>query len=63
MSKSLSKSIRYEVRIPGDGEFDYFVESPGDEQEFIYDPTNVLDCKRHAKLVNGWVVKVTEEKI
>jgi hypothetical protein len=56
------QNCHYQVRIKGDGEFDYFVCNP-DEQESSYDNKKLFSARAYAKSVNGWVVKIIEEKI
>ncbi len=61
MARKHKGKIYFEVRIAGDGEYEYFVEPAEEGGAFNYDPNNFQSCIKHAKEVSGWVVRVTEE--
>ena len=55
----------YEIRRPGDNDFDYFVENEGIECDGCgyrsgYDHLDKNASLIHAMCVDGWVVHVTE---
>lgn len=52
----------YQVRIKGDGEFEYFIIPPIDD-EYGYDQNDLLEAQRCAKEHKGWVVKIIEERL
>jgi hypothetical protein len=58
---TLNKGI-YQVRIKGDGEFEYFIVPPM-EDEHNYDPENLKEASECAKERGGWVVKIIEERL
>ena len=54
----------YQVRTKGDGEFEYFIVPPmEDEYTHNYDPNNLLEAQECAKEHKGWVVKIIEERM
>ena len=56
MSKP-TKSTHYEIRSPGDGDVDYFVQ-PCDDGVFDFDPTNEEEAREAAEFLGGTLVKV-----
>jgi len=60
------KTIRYEVRTKGDGEFDYFIDDgPCDDcgYDAEIDGKNIERARKHAKCCGGKVVRVTMEPV
>lgn len=57
--------IHFEVRLPGDGCFQYFTEPIRQDEygEENYDPTSLESARQHADRVGGWVTKITEELV
>ena len=59
-------NVFYEVRLPGDGEFEYFsepAESPYDGEQ-NYNDQDLDSAKAYAANIEGaYVVKVTEEVV
>jgi len=56
----MEKLTYYQVRVPGDGEFDWF---EVDNEAHPFNPENLGDAKKVAEEVNGWVVKIVEERV
>lgn len=60
------KTIHYEVRTKGDGEFSHFIdEGPCDDcgYDAVTDAKNIKRAREHAKCCGGKVVKVTTQNI
>lgn len=61
--KVINKDDHYfQVRTKGDGEMEYFIMQPEDD-EFNYDPKDEKSAKKYANKIRGWVVRISEEKI
>ena len=57
MKKCIRK--RYEVRVKGDGELDWFIEPAcPSEWDTNYNDKSLSSAKKYAKEVNGWVVEI-----
>ena len=54
---------RFEVRVKGDNEFDYFIENSVENGEVNYDPKNYLSAMNYADEVGGWVVEILERVV
>lgn len=61
---STIKKGTYQVRTKGDGDFEYFIVPPmEDEHTHNYDPSNVTEAHECARELGGWVVKIIEERL
>lgn len=57
-SKRKKKNVYYELRYPGDGEFDFFVRHP-DEDDYWWDVTDLEDCKQAQEDLGGYLVEIS----